>query len=112
MFHSKFTPAALLANGLDDPDALAAARADLMRQALAACALGSPFVRDVLTAAARQLPRAPLLALWAWRAQTGEGGGRDRGGACVSPKSADVTFCADRGMLSKHPPLVVFVWNV
>lgn len=63
MFHSKITPAALLPDGLDDPDALAAVRADLMRQALAACALGSPFVRDVLAAAARQLPRAPLLAL-------------------------------------------------
>lgn len=44
-------------------DGLAAARADLMRQAQAACALGSPFVRDVLAAASRQLPRAPLLAL-------------------------------------------------
>lgn len=44
-------------------EGLAAARADLMRQAQAACALGSPFVRDVLAAASRQLPRAPLLAL-------------------------------------------------
>jgi hypothetical protein len=45
------------------PDALAAARADLYRQAQAACTLGSPLVRDVLVAAARQLHRAPLLAL-------------------------------------------------
>jgi len=43
-------------------DALAAARADLFRQAQAACALGSPFVRDVLVAASRQLDRAPLLS--------------------------------------------------
>lgn len=44
-------------------DMLGAARADLFRQAQAACALGSPFVRDVLAASARQLHRAPLLAL-------------------------------------------------
>lgn len=44
-------------------DALAAARADLFRQAQAACALGSPFVRDVLSAASRQLHRAPQTAL-------------------------------------------------
>lgn len=56
-FHAAIVPDPAAALGL------AAARADLMRQAQAACALGSPFVRDVLAGAARQLHRAPLLAL-------------------------------------------------
>lgn len=60
VFQTKITAAASLAA---PPAALAAVRADLMRQAQAACALGSPFVCDVLEAAARQLPRAPQLAL-------------------------------------------------
>lgn len=63
LFQSKITAALFEADGPIERDGLAAARADLMRQAQAACALGSPFVRDVLAAAARQLPRAPLLAL-------------------------------------------------
>ena len=56
-------PAARIADDVLDPGSLVLARADLMRQAQAASALGSPFVHDVLAAAARQLPHAPLLAL-------------------------------------------------
>jgi hypothetical protein len=63
VFLSKLTPATLLPHALGEHDPLAAACADLFRQAQAACALGSPFVRDVLVAAARQLPRAPLLSM-------------------------------------------------
>jgi len=62
LFHSRLTPATIHARAPDELDPLAPARADLFRQAQTACALGSPFVRDVLVAAARQLPRAPLLS--------------------------------------------------
>ncbi len=57
------TPPVIADQDATTPDAMAAARADLFRQAQAACALGSPFVRDVLVAAMRQLHRAPMLAL-------------------------------------------------
>ena len=57
------TPPVMADQDATTPDAMAAARADLFRQAQAACALGSPFVRDVLVAAMRQLHRAPMLAL-------------------------------------------------
>ena len=63
MFQSKITSAGLAAGAVDGADALTAARADLLRQARAARALGSPFVGDVLISAAWQLNRAPLLAL-------------------------------------------------
>lgn len=48
--------------GLPGRDSLAPARADLVRQARAAGALGSPFVRDVLMTLARHLDAGPLLA--------------------------------------------------
>lgn len=63
MFQSKITSITANAVAAASLDALAVVRADLTRQARAACALGSPFVGDVLQAAARQLPRAPQLAL-------------------------------------------------
>jgi hypothetical protein len=63
VFISKIQPETVAINEVPAKDALTAARADLFRQAQAACALGSPFVREVLVAAARQMPRAPLLSL-------------------------------------------------
>lgn len=63
MFISKIQPAADAVDEFPAQVGLEMARADLFRQAQAACALGSPFVRDVLVAAARQMPRAPLLSL-------------------------------------------------
>ncbi len=62
MFYSKLVPAISAIDGVVAHDAMAMARADLFRQAQAAGSLGSPFVRDVLVAASRQLYRAPLLA--------------------------------------------------
>ncbi|WP_353228126.1 DUF2332 family protein [Novosphingobium sp.] len=53
----------LAGDTLGGADAMAAVRADLLRQAQAASALGSPFVCDVLVAVARQLSHAPHLAL-------------------------------------------------
>ncbi len=63
MFISKITAATDTIEDFPATASLADAKADLFRQAQAACTLGSPFVRDVLVAAARQMHRAPLLSL-------------------------------------------------